>query len=119
MPTFKITLAYDGTDFVGWQRQASGTSVQGLLEGALHDLDRRDVTVIGAGRTDAGVHAFGQVAAFSLDRSVSTDVLVRALNARLPRAVRVLDAVSVPDTFHARFAAQRKPTATGSGTATR
>ena len=57
MPTFKITLAYDGTDFVGWQRQASGVSVQGLVENALAELDGRAVAVAGAGRTDAGVHA--------------------------------------------------------------
>ena len=59
MATFKITLAYDGTDFVGWQRQASGVSIQGRLEAALRELDGRDVTVLGAGRTDAGVHALG------------------------------------------------------------
>ena len=68
MPSFKITLAYDGTDFVGWQRQAAGTSIQSLLEDALRALDERDVAVVGAGRTDAGVHAMGQVAAFSLNR---------------------------------------------------
>ena len=61
--TFKLTIAYDGTDFIGWQRQASGVSIQGLLEDALGELDGRPVTVIGAGRTDAGVHARGQVAA--------------------------------------------------------
>jgi len=63
MPTFKITLAYDGTDYVGWQRQANGVSIQALIEEALRALDGRDVTVSGAGRTDAGVHALGQVAA--------------------------------------------------------
>ena len=62
MPNFKITLAYDGTDFVGWQRQADGTSVQGLLEAALEPLEDRAVPVEGAGRTDAGVHALAQVA---------------------------------------------------------
>ena len=67
---FKITLAYDGTDFVGWQRQASGASIQGLLEDALaRARRRRAVTVAGAGRTDAGVHALGQVAAFTLARA--------------------------------------------------
>jgi tRNA pseudouridine38-40 synthase len=108
MPTFKITLAYDGTDFVGWQRQASGTSVQGLLEGALRELDERDVTVTGAGRTDAGVHALGQVAAFTIHRALPGDAVVRALNARLPDAVRVLCADEVPPTFHPRFGAREK-----------
>ena len=108
MPTFKITLAYDGTQFVGWQRQASGTSIQGLLEDALRELDRRDVAVIGAGRTDAGVHALGQVAGFSLERAIAPDALVRAINARLPVAVRVLSAIDAPPTFHARFGARTK-----------
>src|SRR3984893_10798166 len=106
MPTFKITVAYDGTDFVGWQRQASGTSIQGLLEDALRALDERDVTVTGAGRTDAGVHALGQVAAFSLTRALPADAIARALNARLPDAVRVLAAVEVPPSFHPRFDAR-------------
>ena len=65
MTTFKITLSYDGTDYVGWQRQANGISIQALIEDALRELDGRDVTVAGAGRTDAGVHALGQVAAFT------------------------------------------------------
>src|ERR1700686_1532441 len=69
MTTFKIVLAYDGSQFVGWQRQADGTSIQGLLEDALRELDQRDVAVIGAGRTDAGVHALGQVAGFSRERA--------------------------------------------------
>ena len=108
MPTFKIILAYDGTPFVGWQRQASGTSVQGLLEDALRELDERDVAVTGAGRTDAGVHALGQVAGFSLERAIAPDALVRAINARLPGAVRVLSAVEASPTFHARFEARTK-----------
>ena len=70
MATFKITLAYDGTEFVGWQRQANGVSIQGLIEDALADLDGAPVAVAGAGRTDAGVHALGQVASFSLARAI-------------------------------------------------
>ncbi len=108
MATFRITLAYDGTDFVGWQRQATGVSVQGLLEEALRELDQRDVTVTGAGRTDAGVHALGQVAAFSIERPLTAQVVIRALNARLPDAVRVLSAEEMPATFHARFGARAK-----------
>src|ERR1041385_7140643 len=108
MPSFKITLAYDGTDFVGWQRQASGVSIQGLLEDALRDLDQRDVTVTGAGRTDAGVHALGQVAAFSIERPLSADTVVRALNARLPASVRVWPAAEAPASFNPRFDARAK-----------
>ena len=108
MPTFKVTLAYDGTDFVGWQRQATGTSVQGLLEDALRALDDRDVTVHGAGRTDAGVHALGQIASFSLARAISADVVQRSLNAHLPLTVRVLSVEDTPDDFHARFNSRGK-----------
>jgi tRNA pseudouridine38-40 synthase len=81
MTTFKIALAYDGADFVGWQRQASGVSIQGLLEDTLAVLDDRAVAVAGAGRTDAGVHALGQVASFTLAREIDADTLIRALNA--------------------------------------
>ena len=108
MPHFKITLAYDGTDFVGWQRQARGTSIQALLEDALREIDDRDVTVFGAGRTDAGAHALAQVASFSLVRVMAPDVVVRALNAKLPGSVRVLGACEVPAAFHARFSAHQK-----------
>ena len=86
MPTFKLTVAYDGTGFVGWQRQATGASIQGLLEDALAALDGRPVAVTGAGRTDAGVHALGQVASASLDREVDGATVVRAVNMRLPAA---------------------------------
>ena len=108
MASFKIVLAYDGTDFVGWQRQASGMSIQGLLEDALRALDDRDVTVTAAGRTDAGVHALGQVAAFSLARAIDPGTLVRALNANLPDTVRALSAAEVPATFNPRFSARAK-----------
>jgi tRNA pseudouridine38-40 synthase len=108
MPSFRITLSYDGTDVVGWQRQASGTSIQGLLEDALAALEGAAVAAIAAGRTDAGVHALGQVAAFTLTRPIEATVLRRALNARLPGAVRVLEAVDVPADFHPQFLARTK-----------
>ena len=108
MRTFRVVLAYDGTDFVGWQRQAAGVSIQGLLEDALRELDERDVTVTGAGRTDAGVHALGQVAAFSVARTLDAHTVVRAINARLPDTVRVLSAEEVPSSFRARGDARAK-----------
>ena len=108
MPSFKITVAYDGSRFVGWQRQAAGTSVQGLLEEVLRDLDEQDVAVAGAGRTDAGVHALGQVASFTMRRVIAADVLRRALNARLPSDVRIVSADEVAASFHARFGARAK-----------
>ena len=108
MTTFRILLSYDGSDFVGWQRQAAGVSIQGLLEDALRALDGREVAVAGAGRTDAGVHALGQVAAFTIAREIDPVVLVRALNAHLPRTIRVLEAEAVPPDFHPRFGARAK-----------
>jgi len=106
--TFKITLAYDGTDFVGWQRQAAGVSVQGLVEEALAEFQAGDVPVAGAGRTDAGVHARGQVASFTLARDIAPETLQRALNAKLPDTIRVLEAAIAPESFHARFDASAK-----------
>ena len=108
MPSFKIVLAYDGTDFVGWQRQANGLSVQALIEDALRALDGREVTVTAAGRTDAGVHALGQAAVFTIARELGPDALARALNAQLPHAIRVLTAEYAPPGFHARFGARSK-----------
>jgi len=108
MPSFKITVAYDGTDYVGWQRQANGVSIQGLIEDALADIDGRPVPVAGAGRTDSGVHALAQVAGFTLERPMPPDVVVRALNAHLPDAIRVTAAAEVPASFHPRFAAHSK-----------
>jgi len=108
MTTFKITLAYDGAGFVGWQRQANGVSIQALIEDALGELDGRDVAVIGAGRTDAGVHACGQVAAFTIVRDLRPASVVRALNAHLPQAVRVIGAEEAPPEFHPRFGARAK-----------
>lgn len=108
MRTFKLLVAYDGTDLVGWQRQPEGVSVQGLLEDALAPFQEGPVTVIGAGRTDAGVHAAGQVASVGLTSAVGAGELQRALNARLPAAVRVLCAEEAPAPFHARFDARAK-----------
>ena len=108
MPSFRITVAYDGGPFVGWQRQAEGTSIQGLIEEALGELDGREVSVAGAGRTDAGVHAFAQVASFTLVRDTTSDVVVRSLNGKLPPEIRVRAAEEVPASFHARFDATSK-----------
>jgi len=106
--TLKLTLSYDGTAYVGWQRQAEGVSIQGLLEDALSRIDGSPVTVHGAGRTDAGVHAFGQVASARVTTGLAPAVIRRALNATLPGAVRVLAAEEAEPGFHARFAAAGK-----------
>lgn len=108
MRTIKLTLSYDGTDYVGWQRQARGRSIQGELERALAEIEGRAVDVVGAGRTDAGAHALGQVASVRLEHGIETAALVRALNAKLPADVRLLAAETVAAGFHARYAARRK-----------
>ena len=106
--TLKFTIQYDGTGLVGWQRQASGTSVQGLLEDALAKIEGSPVTVYGAGRTDAGVHALAQVAHARVAIGHDMQTMVRAMNANLPEAVRVLDVSVAADDFHARFSARSK-----------
>jgi tRNA pseudouridine38-40 synthase len=106
--TIKLTIAYDGTDFAGWQRQARERTVQAVLEDALAPIEKGAVTVIGAGRTDAGVHAAGQVASVAVQSAIARDELLRALNATLPDDVRVLAVDDVPSTFNARFDARRK-----------
>src|SRR5512137_2485014 len=103
--TLKLTLAYDGTAYVGWQRQAEGVSIQGLLEEALARFDGAPVTVHGAGRTDAGVHALGQVASARVTTAHEPAVIRRALNAVLPGDVRVESVEEAPADFHARFSA--------------
>ena len=106
MPRYRLTLEYDGGDLVGWQRQENGPSVQGALENAIEQFSSQRVTVHGAGRTDAGVHALGQVAHFDLEKEFSADRVRDALNHYLrPAAIAVLEAaVAAPD-FHARFSA--------------
>jgi tRNA pseudouridine38-40 synthase len=106
--TLKLTLSYDGTRLVGWQRQAEGESVQGVLEDALARFEGGPVTVHGAGRTDAGVHALGQVASVEVAFAHDTATLARALNAQLPEDVRVLAVEEAAPGFHARFSARSK-----------
>jgi tRNA pseudouridine38-40 synthase len=106
--TLKLTVAYDGTRFVGWQRQAQGESIQGLLEDALARFEGAPVTVHGAGRTDAGVHALAQVASVRLTCRHDTGTLARALNAQLPGDLRVVSVEEAAPEFHARFSARAK-----------
>jgi tRNA pseudouridine38-40 synthase len=108
---FRIVVAYDGTDFAGWQTQAPGKqrTVQTTLKEALARLaGGAPVRVDGAGRTDAGVHAEGQVASFVLDRDIAPDALARALNGLLPADVRIVSAATAGEGFHARRSARSK-----------
>jgi tRNA pseudouridine38-40 synthase len=106
---YKLTIEYDGSSFAGWQRQAGAPSVQERLEAAAAGLDQRPVTAIAAGRTDAGVHALGQVAHVDLDTARPADKVRDALNAHLrPDPVAVLSCEAVGEDFHARFSATRR-----------
>jgi tRNA pseudouridine38-40 synthase len=106
--TLKLLIAYDGTGLAGWQRQATEPTVQASIEDALTPIEGSTVVITGAGRTDAGVHAAGQVASVSLQSSISVADLRRALNATLPEAIRILDVTEVRTDFNARFDARSK-----------
>ncbi|MEW6435920.1 MAG: tRNA pseudouridine(38-40) synthase TruA [Pseudomonadota bacterium] len=109
MPRYKLTIEYDGAGLVGWQRQANGPSVQAAIETALTAITGAEVRIRGAGRTDAGVHALGQVAHADLARDWRPDVLRDALNAHLrPNRIAIVTAEPVPTTFDARFSAVRR-----------
>ena len=105
---FKLVIAYDGTNYGGWQLQPQAVTIQGLLETALSKIAGRRVVVHGSGRTDAGVHARAQVANCSLSTRHPPSVLCRALNANLPEDIRVARVQEVPAKFHARFSARAK-----------
>ncbi|MDE0726286.1 MAG: tRNA pseudouridine(38-40) synthase TruA [Alphaproteobacteria bacterium] len=109
MPRYKLILEYDGGGFVGWQRQANGYAVQQAVEEAIGAFSGEAVTLFGAGRTDAGVHALGQVAHFDLGRVFGGDKVRDAVNFHLrPNAIVVLGATAVPDDFDARVTATRR-----------
>ena len=104
----KLTLSYDGTDFCGWQKQKTGVSVQGLIEDAVFSITGERVSVVGSGRTDAGVHAKGQVAHFDTNSAVPPEKFYKALNTVLPSGVKALKSEKVSDKFNANRSAKRK-----------
>jgi tRNA pseudouridine38-40 synthase len=106
--TWKLTLAYDGTDFHGWQVQPDRPTIQGELQAALGRIADEAPLPQGSGRTDAGVHALAQVASFRLTAPIPPENLRRALNRTLPSSIRVTDARTVPSSFHARHSARAK-----------
>lgn len=105
---YKLLIQYDGTDFHGWQSQDGFRTVQGELTSALSLIDGRDVIVHGSGRTDAGVHAEGQVANVEIQREITAEKLRNAINGNVGKDVRVLDASVVDNEFHARYSAMGK-----------
>ena len=108
MRNLKLTVAYDGTDFSGWQVQPRAATVQGTLASAIGRLTGENVLPQGSGRTDAGVHALAQVATFATASSVPTENFLKALNDLLPASIRILEVAEVPGEFHARKSAKAK-----------
>ena len=107
MARYKIIVEYDGTDFVGWQKQENGPSIQSSLEDAIKKITSETVSVFGAGRTDSGVHAKGQVAHFEFSKNISLDNIRDGINQHLrPLPIAILDVKEVDDDFHARFSAK-------------
>lgn len=104
----KLTISYDGTAYAGWQRQLNAPSVQASIETALESLTGDRTAVIGASRTDAGVHALGQAAHFDTCASIPAEKFSFAINTRLPPDIRVVDSRQVPQAFHARYGARGK-----------
>jgi tRNA pseudouridine38-40 synthase len=108
MRRIRITVAYDGTDYHGWQVQPGLPTIQGTLESVASEIEGARVHVEGSGRTDAGVHALAQVAAFSLSNPIPVENLRKAMNRLLPRDIRVLEAAEAAPDFHPRFQAKAK-----------
>jgi len=108
MKNFKLIIEYDGTNYHGWQRQAAEPTVQAEIEQALSAMTRSDITLIGAGRTDAGVHALGQAAHFRCETRLDPEAILKGLNSLLPPDIVICDCRLVADNFHARFDAQSK-----------
>lgn len=108
MITYAIKLAYDGNAYCGWQTQPNGDSIQSRVQNALKNIFGQDVIVTGSGRTDAGVHALGQVASFQAEKEFAPYRLRAALNAHLPNDIRVVDSLIAPNGFNARKSARKK-----------
>ncbi|RKU05992.1 tRNA pseudouridine(38-40) synthase TruA [Candidatus Poribacteria bacterium] len=105
MRNIKITIEYDGTNYHGWQIQPNAITIQAAIQDALTKITKTQTQIIGAGRTDAGVHAAGQVANFHTHSQMSSTAFQKALNATLPRDIVIIDVEEVPPDFHARFSA--------------
>jgi len=105
---YKMLIMYDGTPFSGWQVQPNGISIQQKLQEAIHIITKEEVSVIGSGRTDAGVHALGQTAHFKITQELNLYRLLHSLNALLPREICVKEVLPTPLTFHAQYSAKRK-----------
>ncbi len=108
MKNYKIIIQYDGTDYCGWQIQRSGRTVQGTIKEALEKLTRSEINLLGAGRTDSGVHAYGQTANFKIDSELDIYKFKHALNSVLPKSISIPRMEKVSGEFHSRFDAKRR-----------
>ncbi len=103
MPNIKLTIQYEGTNYIGWQKQLKGDSIQGEIEKAIKNITGEEVNLIASGRTDSGVHALGQVANFLTNSSIPPDKFKYALNTKLPEDISIIESEEVPCDFHARY----------------
>ena len=108
MQTIKLTIEYEGTAYAGWQRQPNHNTIQAVLEDALFKITQQHIQTVGAGRTDSGVHALGQVVSFQSKKDLEEAQWASALNSSLPKDISVLSSEKVSDDFHARFSAKGK-----------
>lgn len=108
MRNLKITIQYNGSNYCGWQKQPNSLGIQGTIEKAIYDITKEKIKIIGSGRTDAGVHAIGQVANFKIDSTIPTNKIANALNSKLPKDIAIINCIEVKEDFHARYSAKRK-----------
>lgn len=108
MRNLKLTIQYDGTKYCGWQKQPNSSGIQGTIEYAIYEITKEKVNITGSGRTDAGVHALGQVANFKTNSSIPAARIPDALNAKLPKDISIIDCQEVSDNFHSRYSATGK-----------
>ena len=108
MRNIKLTIEYDGKDFNGWQKQPSKLNIQGEIERAIKDITGEEVELNASGRTDAGVHALGQVANFKTNSNITIEKFPIALNTKLKRSIRILSAEEVEENFHSRYNCKKK-----------
>lgn len=108
MKNLKVIIQYNGANYCGWQKQPDSLGIQGTIEKAIYEITKEEVKLIGSGRTDAGVHALGQVANFKLESSIPVQKIPSALNAKLPKNISIIDCTEVDDEFHSRYSAKGK-----------
>jgi len=108
MRNIKLTIEYDGKDFNGWQKQSTKLNIQGEIERAIQDITGEEVELIASGRTDAGVHALGQVANFKINSNIPVEKFPIALNTKIKRSIRILEAEEVEERFHSRYNCKKK-----------